>query len=37
MTLIIALPLWAPVALLGTSAILRLVSLAHQFNCKMRS
>jgi len=37
---------WAPVALfgtgvlaalLGTSAILRLVSLAHQFNCKMRS
>lgn len=24
-------------ALLGTSAILRLVSLAHQFNCKMRS
>lgn len=46
MTLIIALPLWAPVALfgtgvlaalLGTSAILRLVSLAHQLYCKMRS
>ena len=40
------LQIWAPVALfgtgvlaalLGTSAILRLVSLAHQFNCKMRS
>ncbi len=34
MTLIIALPLWAPVALFGTGV---LVSLAHQLYCKMRS
>ena len=45
MTLYLVFPLWAPVALFGTGVLAvllaqqrhRLGSLAHQFNCKMRS